>query len=233
MPLPAIAIGAGISAIGSLAGNIFGNSGRRREQKRANKYNLQQWHRQNAYNDPSAQMSRLKDAGLNPNMIYGTSPTSATGNSTPVPTAKAAEYKIDNPLSEIQTYANVKQSEAQTDNLREQNHVIVQDANLKAAQTTDMVHKGRSSKLKADIDKELLASTLDGLKESNRFKAENTIGAKIENKYKDQGQKEQLRKLKNDADNAAATTTGTKLSNTIKQLEIDLNRMGIQKGDPE
>lgn len=232
MPIDPIIGGALISGVGNLVGNLTGNSGSRRAQERTNAYNLQQWHRQNAYNDPSAQMSRLKDAGLNPNMIYGTSPTSATGNASPVATAKAPEYKMDNPLSEIMSYANVKQSEAQTDNLRKQNHVIVQDANLKAAQATNMLHVGRSSKIKADIDKELLQSTLDGLQESNRFKAEQTIGAGIENKYKDQAQKESLRELKNRADNAAATVTGTKLSNTIKQLEIDLNRMGIQKNDP-
>lgn len=39
---------------------------------------LEQWNRQNQYNDPSAQMARLKAAGLNPNMIYGSG--SATGN---------------------------------------------------------------------------------------------------------------------------------------------------------
>lgn len=33
--------------------------------------NLQMWNLNNAYNDPSAQMARLKAAGLNPNLVYG------------------------------------------------------------------------------------------------------------------------------------------------------------------
>lgn len=33
--------------------------------------NLQMWNLANAYNDPSAQMERLKKAGLNPNLVYG------------------------------------------------------------------------------------------------------------------------------------------------------------------
>lgn len=33
--------------------------------------NLKMWNMQNAYNDPSAQMARLKAAGLNPNLVYG------------------------------------------------------------------------------------------------------------------------------------------------------------------
>lgn len=37
-------------------------------QKYDNRYN---WHMQNAYNSPEQQMERLKQAGLNPNLVYG------------------------------------------------------------------------------------------------------------------------------------------------------------------
>lgn len=33
--------------------------------------NLEQWNRENEYNSPVAQMARLQEAGLNPNLIYG------------------------------------------------------------------------------------------------------------------------------------------------------------------
>lgn len=36
---------------------------------------LDYWNLQNAYNDPSAQMARLRNAGLNPNLVYGTGAT--------------------------------------------------------------------------------------------------------------------------------------------------------------
>lgn len=42
-----------------------------------NKWNKEQWDRENAYNSPSQQMQRFKDAGLNPNLIYGQTNTSA------------------------------------------------------------------------------------------------------------------------------------------------------------
>lgn len=41
--------------------------------------NKEAWNMQNAYNDPSAQMARLKAAGLNPNLIYGSSSGGAAG----------------------------------------------------------------------------------------------------------------------------------------------------------
>ena len=34
-----------------------------------NKWNLEQWNRENEYNSPAQQMARLKAAGLNPDMI--------------------------------------------------------------------------------------------------------------------------------------------------------------------
>lgn len=85
----AAALSAGGSLFGSIAGGLF-NMG---QQTRANAFNdamyrralrdsredtnlayersLEQWHRENAYNDPSAQMQRLKDAGINPNFAVG------------------------------------------------------------------------------------------------------------------------------------------------------------------
>ncbi len=89
--------GLGVKALGSFLG--FGSSNKTnetnlqiaRETNQANaelaKYNWEQqkdmWNAQNAYNTPSAQMSRYRDAGLNPNLIYG---QGSNGNSTSIPT---------------------------------------------------------------------------------------------------------------------------------------------------
>lgn len=45
----------------------------------AHQRDLEQWSRQNAYNDPAQQMQRLKAAGLNPNLVYGTGASGASG----------------------------------------------------------------------------------------------------------------------------------------------------------
>ena len=50
------------------------------------------WHRQNEYNTPSAQMARLREAGLNPNLVYGSG--SVTGN-TSGQTPKYQSVKTD------------------------------------------------------------------------------------------------------------------------------------------
>lgn len=47
---------------------------------RAQKYNVENWSRENAYNTPRAQMLRLQAAGLNPNLAYGELTNSKAGS---------------------------------------------------------------------------------------------------------------------------------------------------------
>lgn len=78
-----------VSGAANLLGGIFGASSANKAAKsqlqavretnalnkelayQQNEWNLQQWNRQNAYNDPSAQMSRLTAAGINPFFALG------------------------------------------------------------------------------------------------------------------------------------------------------------------
>lgn len=47
-----------------------------------NQFNIDMWNRTNEYNSPQAQMQRFKEAGLNPNLIYG---NGNTGNASSPP----------------------------------------------------------------------------------------------------------------------------------------------------
>lgn len=89
--------GAVISGLGGLVGNLLTGSA----QKDTNKTNLQiaretneanyrLWNENNLYNTPAAQMSRLRAAGLNPNMVYG---QVSSGNSSSPVTAQGAVMK--------------------------------------------------------------------------------------------------------------------------------------------
>ena len=74
-----------ISPIFSTASGIIGNAANVYMQNRQNEenqrlaqqnnqWNLDQWNRANEYNTPANQMQRLRDAGLNTSLMYG-SPT--------------------------------------------------------------------------------------------------------------------------------------------------------------
>lgn len=80
------ALGAGVSAVGNLINSGISYRKQKKLLKRqqefshserleAEEYQRRMWHEtfnaQNAYNDPSAVMARLKSAGLNPDLYYG------------------------------------------------------------------------------------------------------------------------------------------------------------------
>ena len=60
-----------------------------------NKWNLEQWNRENEYNSPSQQMARLKAAGLNPDMMYQNGTSGLTAASSPSMTSGAPSSPVD------------------------------------------------------------------------------------------------------------------------------------------
>lgn len=92
--------GAIIGAAAPVIGSLF-NIGRGRRQYRRNiqsmnhahSLNKQMFDYQNAYNTPTEQMKRLKQAGLNPALMYG---QGNTGNASGYPQVSPPENPVDN-----------------------------------------------------------------------------------------------------------------------------------------
>lgn len=99
-----LSTGAGIlGGVGNFIGSLFGNgrpslSAQLDVSKQMAKYqhdlNMDAWREQNAYNDPSAQMERLKNAGINPHSIAGNA--SVAGNASGVPSTQVDTPDISN-----------------------------------------------------------------------------------------------------------------------------------------
>jgi hypothetical protein len=142
------AIPALMSGLFGLGSNIATNIGAKRRERDARKFNermekdrraydTKQWERLMAYNHPTEQMARLTQAGLNPNLIYGSSPGSAVGNVSQSPTGKAVTgqapaYKIDNAMV---PFMNAKVQQAQANNMNTAAMKNVAQSNLSDAQT--------------------------------------------------------------------------------------------------
>lgn len=111
-------LGPGLFSLGS---DLLSNKGAKRRQNLANKQNIEFWNMQNAYNTPKAQMGRLKDAGLNPNLIYG-SGSANTGVAGSIAPSKASPYNIQNPIplqaSLLQSQINLNNSNANKNNVQ-------------------------------------------------------------------------------------------------------------------
>lgn len=100
---------AGASQGQDMIGAFFGNRSRKREARRQRKFDLDMWNRQNAYNTPAMQMQRLKDAGLNPALMYG---QGNPGNAINQP--KATIPQIQNPISSSGIASGIQLSLANT-----------------------------------------------------------------------------------------------------------------------
>jgi len=85
------------SGMFGLGSDMITNRGALRRQRLADAENERRWHMQNAYNTPKEQMARLKDAGLNPNLIYGSGQAN-TGVAGAIAPSKAAPYNVRNPV---------------------------------------------------------------------------------------------------------------------------------------
>jgi len=144
-----------IAAAGSIISGIVksksdSNANQQAQQFNAEAYGRQRadaladWTKQTEYDSPTSQMARLRSAGLNPILAAGNITSSS-------PTVRSSDYqsytpRSVNPLSGLEgafnagsdtlvSYYDTRIKEAQYDNLKTQNTVMLQDQMLKAAQT--------------------------------------------------------------------------------------------------
>lgn len=106
------------TAIAGAAGTIFGQKRQHKYNKQLAQYNfdrnLEMWNMQNEYNTPKAQMDRFKDAGLNPNLIYG---QGSPGNASNMPqySQEAVDVKYDKAFESAVKSAQIAKLKADTD----------------------------------------------------------------------------------------------------------------------
>lgn len=92
--------GAVASAGSDIVGGIIQNQANRKLASAGQAFELEMWNKSNEYNSPQAQMARLKQAGLNPNLVYGSGNVSGQ-SSAPPPKAHIPEYKTPMPDSNL------------------------------------------------------------------------------------------------------------------------------------
>lgn len=130
---------AAVGAAGSIISDALSNRANRKLSREIRAWSLDQWHRQNAYNHPSAQMARLQEAGLNPHLIYGDSVSGASGNAdkVSVPSGGAA-MQFNNPMD---AFTDARLKSAQTNNVQAQEDNVIQETALKGQQTAHEASK--------------------------------------------------------------------------------------------
>lgn len=152
MPIPAAVL---IPAISDLVGQGANAYSQGRMNKKMRKWNekmhniqrqeaLADFTAQNKYNSPVEQMKRLREAGLNPNLVYGEGATATGGqvrssgveswNPTP------PQFDIGKTASEgLHNYYDTQVKQATIDNMLKQNTVLTNEAFLKEVQALSTI----------------------------------------------------------------------------------------------
>lgn len=118
-------LASGITATAGIGGNILANRYAKKQLASQNAYNREMWELDNEYNSPANQMARLREAGLNPHLVYG---NGTVANTSRGPLRSDDYLKVPSPTGDlgsltansIATYQDVRMREAQTDNIKAQ-----------------------------------------------------------------------------------------------------------------
>lgn len=258
MPFPLIPL---IGAGASILGNVLTGANQARQNRLSREYaerryaierrdNLSDWAMQNEYNSPQNQMARLRQANLNPNLVYG---NGAVANSTaPVKGAdsqswrpEAARVDLSGVGNSLMSYYNVKMQEAQIDNLKTANTVQIQDALLKAAQTASTVATTATSKFNLHMAEQLKSTSIEKAQmEVNKLKTDIDVTlnqderARTQNAASLQKAAEEIltlrlgrSKTEDERRQIHQQIESIKRDIRLKDLDIELKRLGIQPGD--
>lgn len=260
MPLNPAIITSGASVLGQGI-NALSNIGVNKATRKWNEkmYNLQRqhsladWTMQNEYNSPQSQMERLKAAKLNPNLIYGDG--SVAGNSSS--NVRGVEAKSWNPQAPqvdlgdaarigFASYFDWEMKKAQTDNIKAQNTVILQDALLKAAQTYATAATGDKTSIEASFAKDNYLTSLEAAKANLDKTIASTKVMLDENERRAAMQSpnlqiaaEKILTMRLERARTAAETKrilamieNIKQDTRIKTYDANLKQLGIQPKDP-
>lgn len=154
-----------------------------RQYQRERRDALSDWERNARYNSPEQQMERLRQAGLNPNLIYGKGAQntiqSIRASSSKQVSAIAPKINSDAPLGALSMYSSMQKTQAETDNLDEQNAVLTAEAILKGAQTAGKTAETAQTKFQLKQAQELNDSVIKRAKIENAMREAQTEHEKV------------------------------------------------------
>lgn len=124
----------------------YQNEWQAQENEKAYQRNLQMWNLQNAYNSPTQQMARLRSAGLNPNLVYGSGVTGNSAGSTPqyqpadIKRAELSSYRGWNQglTDAVSNFLAYRSNRAQVENMEAQNSLIRQQTATEATRQANI-----------------------------------------------------------------------------------------------
>lgn len=268
MPIPAAILPALISAGGAAVGQGIGAISQGSVNKKTRKWNekmygiqrndaLADYHMQNQYNSPREQMARLRDAGLNPHLVYGNGADAQGGivrqSSVESWNPRAPEFDMGQVANAgISAYFDSRIKEAQTDNLMEMNKNLEAERMLKLAQISQTLTGTKRAQFDLELAQEIREYSVDAAKLANErteadISSTRTGTAVLINRDEREAAmnasniKEAIERILTMRKQRAKTDVeikhinqqieNLKNDNEMKKIEIEMARNGVFRGD--
>lgn len=232
--------GAASSIIGSGINFLSNNATNRSNDKLAryqNDWNLAQWKRENEYNLPINQMQRLREAGLNPNLVYGGGATTLSASSPKAERATMRPYTGWNLGGDSFVNAELGYQRLQKDNELADSQIQVN--NQQKLESAQRIAESAARKAGMDFDlglkKDLRQTQLDtALENLNQVRNSNALSQKQQRMMDLEIELMPLKKTmtQKQIHQLDAAIANLRMNNDLLKFEKDLNSLGLRRGDP-
>jgi hypothetical protein len=248
IPVVGDILGQGISAIAQGIQNRKSREWSEQMYQTQKQDNLNFWKMQNEYNHPAAQAKRLEEAGLNKALMYGKSGSPGMAGPVSTPDVQTPQFRSPNFQvgDAIGRYFDLEIKQAQVDNLRADNAVKLEEAALKNAQTASTQAGTQRSIFDYEFEKGLAEVSADYRRENLRNLRQSTgiqlrrdereaatnAATLLESAERVLSLRATRANTKAQKEQIKAQIDNIRKDSRLKQLDIDLRKMGIMTGDP-
>lgn len=253
MPLPLAAAIPAAASLVTAGGNIAFNAAANKKQRawsermyqRQYNDNVNFWNLQNEYNSPRAEMQRYKDAGLNPNLIYGNSNSGGSAGSIATPDIQQTQFRtpdisgIQGAGSVLSQFQDFQIKQAQIDIMKQQgNNLALQNMGLEFKnQILGLDYSDKQTMLPTRQATEV--ARLDQIRANTRFTMTQEELNKVRN-ASDLQTALQMRlsfiegraKSRTERAQIEQATRNLKKDYDLKAMDANLRRIGVMPGSP-
>lgn len=149
------------------------------QQADANRMAMLSWTLANDYNHPIQQMERLKVAGLNPNLVYGSGSVAGNTTSSPSLVGGGISTKTESAIRGLNSVLNFAQGKASLEQTRAGAQASVASAGASSAQAANLNQQTAINATKAQYEEKALIADIDykqALADKTRAEAQITQG---------------------------------------------------------
>lgn len=186
------------------------NRSNRRLAGEQNSANVQLWNAQNLYNDPSAQMARLKAAGINPSLIYGQGGIENLAGAPPQMDRSMDRAAMVDPMM----IAQLRNMQAQTELTKAQAKATEDENNRQNELQGGTIKQMAEDLAKTQNEVKLLQEQIDGQSLDNQRKAYDYLNASLDYQFKQATFKDSVKSFH-------TALLGSELKNRIDKFNLD------------